>query len=151
MKFTLDILIEAPLEICAKKFSITEHIIHWHRGMVMIEHLSGIPNELGAKMKLHYKIGGRNLNQIETITHKNLPHELHCSYATKALDHLQENFFKATSQNQTRWTSINECMPLNFNMRLKLWLMPRAFKKQTLLTMKDFKNYVENGTSVAHA
>lgn len=151
MKYTLDILIEAPLEVCAKKFSITEYMNHWHRGLVSIEHLSGIPNELGSKMKLHYKIGGLNLNQIETITHKNLPHELHCSYATKDLDHLQDNFFTATSQNQTKWTSVNECVPLNFNMRIKLWLMPKTFKKQSLQAMKDFKNFVENGISVAHA
>lgn len=151
MKYTLNILIEAPLEVCAKKFSITENMIHWHRGLVSVEHLSGTPSHLGAKMKLHYEIGEFKLEQVETITHVNFPNEIHCSYATQDMEHLQDNFFTATSQNQTQWVSVNECMPLNFNMRMKLWLAPKIFKKQSLLAMKDFKNFVEKGISVADA
>lgn len=151
MKYAFDIVIEAPLDICVRKFNSTENMKHWQRGLTSVEHISGIPNEFGAKMKIYFKIGKRQLALIETITHKNLPHELHVDYAAENIDNQQENYFTVTSENYTKWTCISEYIPLNFKMHLMLWLMPRTFKKQTLQYMKDFKNFVENGTSLAHA
>ncbi|OBX25372.1 SRPBCC family protein [Gelidibacter algens] len=151
MKYTLDIVIEMPLDECMKTFANSENMKHWQRGLTTIEHISGTPGEFCAKMKMHYTLRKRPISVIETITHKNLPHEWYATYTTDGADNIQENFFKATSENQTQWTSINEFFPLNFRMHLKLWVMPRTFKKQTLRYMKDFKNFVENGISVADA
>lgn len=151
MKYTLDILIEAPLDICIHTFANSENMKHWQRGLVSIEHISGTPGALGAKMKLHYLMRKLRMSVIETITHKNLPHQWHATYTTENADYIQENYFKATSENQTQWTSIIEFLPLTFMMRLKLWLMPTTFKKHSLQYMKDFKNFAEKGISVAHA
>ncbi|HUH27474.1 SRPBCC family protein [Gelidibacter sp.] len=148
MKFSLDIVIEAPLEICAKKFNSTENMKHWQRGLVAVEHLSGIPGEFGARMKLYFKIGKRQVGIMETITHKNFPNEFHALYAAEELDNQQENYFTATSENHTKWTCTSEFIPLSFKMRLMLGLMPNTFKKQTLQYMRDFKNFVEKGISV---
>lgn len=151
MKYTLDIVIDAPLNICAKTFSITENMINWQTELISIAHISGNPNEFGARMKLNFKIGKRQMPIIETITHKDLPHALHCTYASKDMDYIQENYFSATLDNKTKWTSINEYTPLNFKMRLMLWTMPQTFKKQSLRFMKDFKNFAEKEISVSHA
>ena len=102
-------------------------------------------------MKLHYLMRKLRMSVIETITHKNLPHQWHATYTTENADYIQENYFKATSENQTQWTSIIEFLPLTFMMRLKLWLMPTTFKKHSLQYMKDFKNFAEQGISVADA
>lgn len=151
MKYAFDIVIEAPLDICAKMFNSTENMKHWQQGLSSVEHISGIPGEFAAKMKIYFKIGKRHLSLIETITHTNPPYELHVDYAAENIDHHQENYFTAISGNQTKWTCVNEFVPLNFKMHLMLWLMPRTFKKQTLQYTKDFKNFVENGTSLADA
>ncbi|WP_299399583.1 SRPBCC family protein [uncultured Gelidibacter sp.] len=151
MKYTLDIIIEQPLNICMEKFVNLENLKHWQRGLISMEHVSGTPGEFGAKMKMQYKIGKRHMALIETITHKHLPHEWHAIYATDGMDNIQENYFKSTPENHTHWTSINEFVPLNFMMRLMIWIMPRTFKKQSLQYMKDFKTFAEKGISVAHA
>lgn len=151
MTYAFDILLEAPLHLCAKKFNSTENMKHWQRELSAIEHISGVPDEFGAKMKLSFKIEKQILTVVKTITHENSPHELHVDYAAEHMDHHQENYFTAISDKHTQWTCINEFMPLNLKMHLMLWLMPRTFKKQTLQYMKDFKNFVENGTSLAHA
>ena len=151
MKYTLEIVIEEPLAICTKKFDTIENLKHWQRGLVSVEHISGTPRSFGSKMKMHFKIGKNKLPLIETLTHKNLPHQVHCTYAAKGMDNIQENYFEATPENFTKWISVNEFIPLNFKMRLMLWLMPKIFKKQSLQYMKDFKNFVEKGTSVSHA
>lgn len=151
MTYTIDIVIEVPLDICVQKFANLENSKHWQRGLMSIEHISGVPGEFGAKMKLHYQIGKRRMALVETLTHKNPPYELHSIYTTEGADDFQENYFQKTPENHTKWTSINEFIPLNFKMRLMLWMMPKTFKKQSLQYMKDFKNFVENGTSVAYA
>ncbi len=151
MKYTLDILIKAPLETCIKKFDTTDNLKHWQRGLISVEHVSGTPRALGSKMKLQFKIGNRRMPLIETITHKNLPNEVHGTYTTVGMDNLQENYFEATPENFTKWISVNEFMPLNLKMHLMLWMMPNTFKNQSLLYMKDYKNFVEKGISVNHA
>ena len=102
-------------------------------------------------MKLIYKIGKRKIELIETITHNNLPYEFHGTYKAKGVHNIQENYFESTVNGHTKWISKTEFMPLTFMMRIMMALMPRAFKKQSIKYMQDFKNFVENGTSVANA
>ena len=151
MKYTLDILIKVPLDICVKKFDTTENLKHWQRGLIDVEHISGTPRAFGSKMRMHFKIGKKRIPLVETITFKNLPNEVHGTYMAKGIDNIQENYFEATPENFTRWISVNEFMPLNTEMRLMLLLMPKTFKKQSLHYMKDFKNFAEKGISVNHA
>src|SRR5690606_37724158 len=102
-------------------------------------------------MKLIYTMGKKNMELIETVTHRNLPPEFHGTSSTKGIANIQENYFEALPNGATKWISICDVMPLNFMMRLMLWLMPRAFKKHSLKFMNDFKRFAENGISVAHA
>lgn len=139
------------MRTCVETFLNSENMKHWQRGLQSMEHVSGTPGEFGAKMKLHYELGKRQMVLLETITHKRIPHEWHAIYSTEGMDNIQENYFEATPENHTQWISINEFLPLSFMTRLMILLMPKTFKKQSLQYMKDFKTFVENGTSVAHA
>lgn len=151
MKFTTEIIIDMPLMECIKKFYNAENMKHWQRGLVSIEHVSGVPGMVGSKMKLVYKIGKSTMEMIETVSHSRLPNEFHGTYSVKGIDNLQENYFVETENGSTKWTSISDFLPLNFNTRAMLWLMPKAFKKQSIRYMLDFKNFAEKGTSVSHA
>ncbi len=151
MKYTTEIIIESPIDTVIRKLDNPENLKHWQRGLVSAEHISGTPGEFGAKMKLKYKMGKRDMELIETITYRNLPHEFHATYVTNSMNNIQENYFKENSEGHTIWTSKSEFIPLNFFMKIMTKLMPKAFKKQSLLYMQDFKNFVENGTSVANA
>ena len=151
MKYTTEIIVEVPIETFIKKFDSAENMKHWQRGLVSVEHVSVDPGQLGAKMKLNYKIDKREFTLLETITHRNLPHEFHGTYTMKGIHNTQENYFKSTDEGYTKWTSVSDFMPLNFTMRIMTYLMPKAFKKQSLKYMKDFKNFVEKGVSVSNA
>lgn len=150
MKYTIVLIVELPLEEFIKKFDNTDNMKHWQRGLVSAEHISGNPGHYGAKMKLSYKIGKREMELIETVTHRNLPYEFHGTYDTKGVHTIQENYFEETPEGYTKWTSKSEFLPLGFTMWLMTHIMPRAFKKQSLQYMKDFKNFAENGISVAN-
>lgn len=151
MKYTTEIIIEKPLEEVIRKMNSTDNMKHWQEGLTSAEHISGVPGEFGAKMKLNYDFGRRKMEIIETITKQNFPNEFHATYNTKGVRNIQQNYFESTANGSTKWIVINEFEPTSFAMNAMLFLMPRAFKKETKKYMTNFKNFVENGTSIANA
>ncbi|EPR73374.1 hypothetical protein ADIWIN_1404 [Winogradskyella psychrotolerans RS-3] len=151
MQYTTEILINKPISEVIKKFNSADNLKHWQEGLVSTEHISGIPNELGAKMKLNFSFGKRKMEIIETVTKQDFPNEFHATYATKGVRNIQENYFKATENNITQWTSITDCQPTSFKISLMLFLIPSAFKKQTKTYMTNFKKFVEQGISIHKA
>lgn len=151
MKYTTEIIINKPLEEVAKKMNSTENMKHWQEGLVSVEHISGSPGKFGAKMQLNYNFGKRKMTLIETITKQNFPEEFHATYSTKGVRNIQQNYFTETSEGFTKWICKNEFQPTSFAMNAMLFFMPKAFKKQTKKYMTNFKNFVENGTSMFNA
>lgn len=150
MKYSSEIIIRLSLSEFIQKFDNAENMKHWQRGLVSIEHISGEPGMVGAKMRMNYSIDKRKMEIVETITHRNFPYEFHGIYSANGIDNIQENYFEEISEGNTKWTSISEFLPLNFKMRAMLWLMPNAFKKQSMRYMTDFKKFAEQGKSVAN-
>ena len=151
MKYTTEIVIEKPLQEVAKKMNSAENMKHWQEGLISAEHISGTPGEFGAKMKLKYQLGRRKMELIETITKQDFPNEFHATYTTKGVRNIQQNYFETTPEGHTKWISKNEFQPTTFMMNAMLFLMPRAFKKQTKKYMDNFKNFAEKGISVSDA
>ncbi len=151
MKYTQEIKVNVPIDEFVQKLDNIENLKHWQRGLVSTEHISGDLRRFGDKMRLIYRFGNHTREITETITKRNLPNEFHVNYTSKTSQNLQQNFYKKTTDGGTIWTSYNEFVPLNLKMRLMLFLMPNAFKKQSIIYMRDFKNFAENGISIAHA
>lgn len=151
MRYTSEIIVELPLDKFIDKLDNADNMKHWQVGLVAYEHLEGTPGKVGAKMKLSYKFKNRDMELIETITHKKLPREFHMTYSAKGMFNKQENYFVQTADGFTKWTSKAEFIPQNFMMKLMTTFMKGAFKKQSLKYMTDFKNFAETGFSVANA
>lgn len=148
MKYTCEMSINLPREEVIKKLDNPENMKHWQRGLVGYEFLSGTPGSEGAKMKLEYKMGKREMVLTETIIKNKFPEEFHATYDTKGVHNIQYNYFHPTENNTTKWVSEAEFHFKGLGMKLMSWLMPSAFKKQSMTYLKDFKNFAENGTSV---
>ncbi|WP_033955959.1 SRPBCC family protein [Psychroserpens jangbogonensis] len=151
MLYTTEIIVKVPLDAFIKKMDNIDNMKHWQRGLQSTEHISGNPGDLGSKIKLNYKYDKRDMEIIETITKSNFPHEFHATYSATGMNNIQKNYFSETADDFTKWTSVNHFIPLSFSMRVMLFLMPKAFKKQSNKYMQDFKNFAENGTSIANA
>lgn len=100
-------------------------------------------------MELEYQMGKRNIVMVETIIKNKFPTEFHATYDTKGVHNIQENYFQEIGTHTTRWISQSEFQFSGVGMKLMGWLMPGAFKKQSKKYLTDFKNFVENGTSVS--
>ncbi len=149
MKYSTEIIINMPREQVIEALNNPENMKHWQKGLIGYELLEGTPGSKGAKMKLDYAMGKRSMSLIETITDNNFPEEFHATYDTKGVHNIQKNYFLDWENNTTKWVSESEFQFQSVAMKLMGWLMPGAFKKQSLKYLTDFKNFVETGSSVA--
>ena len=149
MKYSTEIIIDLPREEVIRKLDNVDNMKHWQRGLVNYKVLQGVPGKEGTTMELEYQMGKRNVVLIETITKNVFPAEFHANYDTKGVHNVQKNFFQEMEGNKTKWVSESEFEFKGFGMKMMAFLMPGAFKKQSLKYLKDFKDFAENGTSVS--
>jgi len=147
MKFTTEVEINLPREKVVELFDSPDNMPKWQTGLLSFEHVSGEAGQLGAKSKLKYKMGKREIKMIETITHRKLPDEFFGTYETKGVWNEVKNFFSETGPSKTNWRLETEfrCSGL---MKLMVAFAPGIFKKQTLKDMINFKAFAENEKQV---
>lgn len=148
MKYTNEIIINQPIDNVIKSFDNAENMKHWQKGLVNYKLISGEEGKEGAKTELNYKMGKREVTLVETILTNNLPQNFLSTYATKGVLNTQKNYFEDAKNNTTKWASESEFKFSGFGMKLMGFLMPGAFKKQSLTYMNDFKAFAETGKSV---
>lgn len=148
MKYTTEIVIDLPRDTFIQKLDDPDNMKHWMRGLLDYEMLSGEPGQEGARMTMRFKMGKREMEMVETIIKRNMPEEMHMTYDAKGVQNIQKNYFKE-EDGKTRWISESEFQFEGFMMKLMAFLMPGAFKKQSRKYAEDFKNFAENGISVA--
>lgn len=142
MKYEHKIEINLPRKTVIELFNNSENLKKWQPSLISFDHLSGNPGETGAKSKLFYKMDKREVEMIETISLQNFPEEFSATYEAENVWNKVSNLFMELDDNKTLWLSKNEFRGTGI-MRLMLWLMPSAFKKQSYQSMKDFKSFAE--------
>ncbi len=142
MKYTSEIEINKPVDKVVELFDNSDNMGKWMEGLQSFEHISGKPGQVGAKSRLKFKMGKREIEMIETITVRNLPDEFSGTYEAKGVFNLVKNKFVALPGNKTKYVSEQEFQFKGF-MKIIGFLMPAMFKKQSMKYLIDFKNFVE--------
>lgn len=148
MKFSTKITINLPVEDVIKLLGDNTNLTHWQRGLNSFEHLYGVPNSVGNKMKLNYAFGHKKMSLLKTITKQHLPKSIHFQFDMKGIHFLQENTFVAINDNQTEWQVDNKFIPTNLVSQIMVLFSPSDFKNQVNMYMTDFKKFAEHGVSV---
>lgn len=143
MKYTTDIEIEKPIEKVIELFDNPDNMSKWMDGLQSFEHLSGTPSQPGAKSKLKFKMGKREVEMIETITVRNLPDEFSSTYEAKGVFNIVKNRFEKLSDTKTKYITDNEFQFKGF-MKLIAFFMPGAFQKQSYKYLELFKSFAES-------
>lgn len=142
MKYSNEILIDLPRAQVIELFDNSDNMKFWQKGFVSFSTFEGEAGKVGAKAHLKYKMGKRDIEMVETITHRNLPEEFHGTYETKGVYNIQKNFFKEEDE-KTRWISEAEFQFSGF-MKLMAFLMgKKPFEKQSCEFLEDFKSFAE--------
>lgn len=142
MRYINEVEVNLPLQKVIDLFDNPANMPYWQPGFISMEHISGEAGQPGAKSRLKYKMGKRDIEMIETITHRNLPHEFHGTYEAKGVYNVQKNYFKPVGDNKTKWISETE-FKFSGIMKLIGWLMPGTFKKQSQKYLDLFKKFAE--------
>lgn len=142
MKYTNEVEINAPLDKVIELFDDPTNMAKWQPGLISFEPVSGTPGQPGAKSKLKYKMGKRDIEMIETITVRDLPREFSGTYEAKGVLNHVSNRFVAIGNSKTKYITENE---FSFRGIMKLigFLMPGAFKKQSQKYLDLFRDFAE--------
>ena len=144
MKYTVSILINAPLEKVVALWENPAHFHQWQDGFESITHLEGVPNTKGAKSKIVLSDKIR-IELIETIITYNLPTEKSALYEHIHMTNTQTTRFEANGNTQTRYISEVEYLKFNgFMVKLMAKFFPGKFKGQSEKWMQQFKAFVED-------
>ena len=143
MKYTVSITINKPIHEVVALFDNADNMKHWMEGLISFEHLSGTPGQPGAKSRLVFQMGKRRIEMIETVTVRNLPKEFTGTYEAQGVFNIVGNRFEALPDGTTKYYSDQEFQFKGF-MKLIAWLMPGAFKKQSMKYLEAFKRFAEN-------
>jgi uncharacterized membrane protein len=143
MKYTTEIEINKPIDKVIKLFDDPGNMDKWMVGLQSFEPLSGTPGQAGARSRLKFKMGKREIEMIETITLRNLPDEFDGTYEAKGVFNIVKNRFINLSDTKTKYITENEFRFKGF-MKLIAFFMPGAFKKQSQKYLVDFKKFVES-------
>lgn len=143
MKYTAEIEINKPIDTVIELFDNPDNMGKWMEGLQSFEHLSGTPGEPGAKSRLKFKMGKREIEMIETVTVRNLPDEFSGTYEAAGVFNIVKNKFEKITENKTKYFTENEFQFKGF-MKIMAWIMPGAFKKQSMKYLKSFKQFAEN-------
>lgn len=144
MNYTVEIVIEQSVDKVVELFDNPENMKKWMKGLVSFEHVSGEAGMPGAVSKLKFQQGKRLIEMTETITSRNLPNEFSGTYEASGVVNHGKHRFLAISDLQTKYVSEQEFIFNTFAMKVMGFLMPGAFKKQTLKYMQDFKSFAES-------
>jgi carbon monoxide dehydrogenase subunit G len=142
MKYTTEVEINQPVQKVVELFDNPDNMKEWMEGLQSFETISGTPGEEGAKAKLIYKMGKREIEMIETITKRNLPDEFSGTYEAKGVFNIVKNKFIPIGDNKTKYITEQEFQFSGF-MKLMGMFMPGAFKKQSCKYMNAFKEFAE--------
>lgn len=143
MKYSVSITIDKPVNEVVALFDNVDNMKKWMDGLESFEPLDGTPGEVGAKSRLRFKMGKREIEMIETISAKNLPEEFTGTYEAKGVFNIVRNSFEPLPGNKTKYTTEQEFQFKGF-MKLMGLLMPGAFKKQSMKYLQDFKAFAES-------
>ncbi|MEQ8906850.1 SRPBCC family protein [Ekhidna sp.] len=142
MKYKEEIIIRQSRGRVIELFDNPENMKEWQPDLVSFKQMSGMAGYEGAKSKLIYKIGKREVEMIETVTKRDLPDEFAGSYETKGVLNTVRNNFEAMGADSTKWIVETE-FKFSGLMNVFAWLMPGTFKKQTRDFMRSFKEFAE--------
>jgi hypothetical protein len=143
MEYKLDIIINKPVAEVVALFENPDNLKEWQPELVSFEHLSGDKGQPGSKSKIVYLMGKRECEMIETIERNELPEMFIATYETNGVVNRMENQFKAVGSDQTHWTANNEFQFTSLGMKLMGFFMKKAFPKQSMQYMQQFKDFAE--------
>lgn len=142
MEFSLDIEIALPRDRVIELFDNPDNMKKWQPDLVSFETIEGARGQVGAKSRLIYKIKGREVVMIETITKREIPDEPSGTYEMEGIFNTLENHFEEIAPGRTVWKS-KSTFKFSGSMKMMAMFMKSTFVDHTRKLMQNFKEFAE--------
>ena len=142
MKYTTTTEINKPINDVIKLFDNVDNLYKWMDGLQSFETISGVAGEIGAKSKLKFKTGNREMEMVETILSKNLPKEFKVAFEMNGGYNTVSQSFVKVSETVTK-NIVESEFEFKGIMKFLAPLMKWLFKAQSMKYQKAFKKFVE--------
>ena len=143
IKYTEEIEINTNIDTVIALFDNPYNMQEYMDGIESYKIVEGNIREVGAKAEMTVLMGEKKIIMIEEIITNNLPKEKKVTYTADAVYNIVTNKFIKVSENKTKFINEQEFEFKGF-MKIIGFFMPSAFKKQSRVYLKDFKEFAEN-------
>ena len=143
IKYTEEIEINSNIDTLIILFDNPYNMQEYMQGIESYTLLSGNIREVGAKAEIIASMGENKIIMIEEIITNNLPEEKKVTYTADGVYNIVTNRLVRVSENKTRFINEQE-FEFKGYMKVMGFFMPSAFKKQSRVYLKDFKEFAEN-------
>ena len=148
VKYTEEIEINANIDTVMALFDNPYNMKEYMHGIESYTLLSGNIREVGAKAEIvaayiEEDVVKRKIVMIEEIITNNLPEEKKVTYTSDGVYNIVTNRFEKISETETRFINEQEFQFKGF-MKIMGFFMPSAFKQQSRIYLKSFKEFTEN-------
>src|SRR5690606_6891441 len=123
--------IDKPIDEVVALYSNPDHMKAWMDGLQSFEMLTGEPGQPGSTNRFVFLMRGKEMEMIETIITANWPEEFRVRYDAKGVVNYVTSRFERLSDTRTRCYNEQDFEFRGF-MKFIAWLMPGAFKKQSM-------------------
>ena len=148
LKYSEEIEINANIDTVMVLFDNPYNMQKYMQGIESYTLLSGNIREVGAKAEIvaayiEEDVVKRKIVMIEEIITNNLPEEKKVTYTADRVYNIVTNRIVKISENKTKFINEQEFQFKGF-MKVMGFFMPNAFKQQSRIYLKNFKEFVEN-------
>ncbi len=148
IKYTAEIEINSNIDNVITLFDNPYNMKEYMDGIESYTVLNGNIRETGTKAELvvnyiEEDVVKRKIVMIEEIITNNLPEEKKVTYTADGVYNIVTNRFVKISNNKTKFINEQE-FDFKGYMKIMGFFMPSAFKEQSRVYLKNFKEFVEN-------
>ena len=143
IKYTEEIEINTNIDTVIALFDNPYNMQKYMQGIESYNVVEGNIREVGAKAEMTVLMGEKKIIMTEEIITNNLPEQKKVTYTADAVYNIVTNKFIKVSENKTKFINEQEFEFKGF-MKIIGFFMPSAFKKQSRVYLKDFKEFAEN-------
>lgn len=143
MKFTLDVVIEAPLEHVLSLLADPEHAKHWQPEVQRIEWLSGVPGAAGSTCRHHLLMpNGRQVSADETFLRRDPDGTEESVGLTNGIEFRMLARALPTEQGQVRWVVEHDLRMHPIRAAVTFFLGP-VIRRQSQTQLNRFARWAE--------
>lgn len=103
MRVELTLEIACPLEQVWQRFDDGAQLARWQPSLIRVEQLDGTPGQLGARARLTYREGGRDIALVEIVEERRAPTLYRCRYESALIESWIDNRFTSEAPGVTSW------------------------------------------------